>query len=161
MGTVNNDMMSFYKSCISALKNTDYQVIMSVGNLVAIENFGELPENISIYSHVDQIAVLEKADVFVSHCGMNSVSESLYFEVPLVMLPQTSEQKGVAERVFQLGAGIKLDKPNASSIIDAINQILNDSTYRENAKKISVEFKNCLGAKGAADKIIQVCNNAI
>ncbi len=161
MGTVNNDMMPFYKTCISALANTDYQVIMSVGNLVSIEDFGDLPENISVYSHVDQIAVLEKADVFVSHCGMNSVSESLYFEVPLVMLPQTSEQKGVAERVLQLGAGIKLDKLDGASVLSAINKIFSDSTYKQNAEKISDGFKNCSGARGAADKIIQVCNGSV
>ena len=161
MGTVNNDMMPFYKSCISAFANTDYQVIMSVGNLVSIEDFVKLPENISIFSHVDQIAVLEKADVFVSHCGMNSVSESLYFEVPLVMLPQTSEQKGVAERVSQLGSGIKLDKSNGASVLSAINKIFSDSTYRKNARKIAESFKNSSGAKGAADKIIQVCNSTV
>ena len=159
MGTVNNDMMPFYKACISALRDTDYQVIMSVGNLVSIEDFGELPENISVYSHVDQIAVLKKADVFVSHCGMNSVSESLYFEVPLVMLPQTSEQKGVAERVSQLGAGVKLDKLDGVSVMTAINKILSIDTYKQNAKKIAEGFKNSSGAKGAADKIIKVCND--
>ena len=161
MGTVNNDMMPFYKACISALRDTGYQVIMSVGNLVSIEDFGELPENISVYSHVDQIAVLKKADVFVSHCGMNSVSESLYFEVPLVMLPQTTEQKGVAERVSQLGAGVKLDKLDATSILSAINKILSVDTYKQNAKKIAKGFKNSSGAKGAADKIIQVCNGTV
>ena len=159
MGTVNNDMMPFYKACISALRDTDYQVIMSVGNLVSIEDFGELPENISVFSHVDQIAVLKKADVFVSHCGMNSVSESLYFEVPLVMLPQTSEQKGVAERVSQLGAGIKVDKLDGVSVMTAINKILSIDTYKQNAKKIAEGFKNSSGAKGAADKIIKVCND--
>ncbi len=161
MGTVNNDMMPFYKACISALRDTDYQVIMSVGNLVSIEDFWDLPENISVYSYVDQIAVLKKADVFVSHCGMNSVSESLYFEVPLVMLPQTSEQKGVAERVSQLGAGIKLDKSDGASVLSAINKILSFDTYKQNAKKIAEGFKNSSGAKGAADKIIQVCNDTI
>ena len=161
MGTVNNDMMPFYKACISALSNTDYQVIMSVGDSVSMESFGTLPENISVYSYVDQIAVLEKADVFVSHCGMNSVSESLYFEVPLVMLPQTSEQKGVAKRVSELGAGIKLDKSDAASILCAINEILASSIYKQNAMKIADGFKNSSGVKGAADKIIQVCDDRI
>lgn len=158
MGTVNNDMMLFYKNCISALADTDYQVIMSVGNIVSVEKFGKLPEKISVFSHVDQIAVLKQADVFLSHCGMNSVSESLYFGVPLVMLPQTSEQKGVAERVFQLGAGIKLDK--SLYVLSAINEIFEDNTYKQNASKISEGFKNSSGAKGAADKIIEVCEEA-
>ena len=161
MGTVNNNMMALYKRCLAALADTDYQVIMSVGNLVSIEEFGVLPENISVFTHVDQIAVLQQADVFVSHCGMNSVSESLYFGVPLVMLPQTSEQGGVAERVLQLGAGIKLDKSDANSILGAINKIFTDSSYAQNAAVISESFQRCSGAKGAADKIMQVCKNVV
>ncbi|MBQ3573282.1 MAG: glucosyltransferase, partial [Clostridia bacterium] len=161
MGTVNNDMLPFYKTCISALRNTDYQVIISVGNLVSIRDFGELPENISIYSYVDQIAVLKHADIFFSHCGMNSVSESLYFAVPLVMLPQTAEQKGTAKRVLELGAGIKPNKTDANSVLDAVNQIFSDNAYKQNAEKLAEGFRNCSGAKGAADKILKICNNAI
>lgn len=159
MGTVNNDRMLLYKNCISALADTGYQVILSVGNLVPVEDFGTLPENISVFSHVDQIAVLQQADVFVSHCGMNSASESLYFGVPLVMLPQTAEQSGVAERVYQLGAGIKLAKTDEASILYAINTMLTDDNYKQNAMALSESFKQCSGAKGAADKIIQVCKN--
>ena len=161
MGTVNNDMMPFYKGCIAAFRDTDFQVIMSVGNLVSVDDFGSLPENISVFTHVDQISVLEKADVFVSHCGMNSVSESLYYEVPLVMLPQTTEQKGVMQRVADLGAGIKLQKTDGISVLNAVNEILCDETYKQNAKKISEGFKKCPGAKGAAEKILEVCNDGI
>ena len=89
---------------------------------------------------------------------MNSVSESLYFEVPLVMLPQTSEQKGVAERVLEINAGIKLDKLDGANVLSAINKILSVDTYKQNAKKISDGFKNSSGVKGAVDKIIKVCN---
>jgi MGT family glycosyltransferase len=149
MGTVNNNMMALYKRCLAALADTDYQVIMSVGNLVSIEEFGVLPENISVFTHVDQIAVLQQANIFVSHCGMNSVSESLYFGVPLVMLPQTSEQGGVAERVFQLGAGIKLDKSDAASILGAIRKIFADNSYTQNAAVISEGFKHLLWCKGS------------
>ena len=157
MGTVNNDMMPLYKDCIKALTDTEYQVIMSVGNLVSLNDFGKLPDNISVFPQVDQIAVLKEADVFVSHCGMNSVNESLYFEVPLVMLPQTSEQSGVATRVSQVGAGIQLNKINAVAIKTAIELLLTDMSYKDNAKKISQGFKNCAGPKGAADKILQTC----
>lgn len=157
MGTVNNDLLPLYKECIQAFAETDYQVIMSVGNLVSMEEFGKLPENVSVYPSVDQIAVLQKADVFLSHCGMNSVNESLYFCVPLIMLPQTPEQGGVATRVEQVGAGIRLQKPDATSILNAVNTVLTETSYRENAKTISDGFKACSGAKGAADKILRVC----
>ena len=158
MGTVNNSMMPLYKAFISAFKNTDYQIIMSVGNMVSVDEFGELPENISVFPSVDQIAVLKKADVFISHCGMNSVSESLYFKVPLITLPQTAEQKGVALRVTELGAGIKLDKTDELSVLNAVNNIFENITYKKNAEKLSEGFRKCSGAKGAANKIIQLCN---
>ena len=161
MGTVNNDMMPFYRQCVSAFADTEYQVVMSVGNLVSMDDFGDLPEHVSVFTQVDQISVLREADVFVSHCGMNSVSESLYFAVPLVMLPQTAEQSGVAERVAQLGAGIKPDKPDAPSILAAIETLFADSSYRQNAALISESFRRCPGAKGAADKILQVCHGAV
>lgn len=160
MGTVNNDMMPLYKGCICALADTEYQVILSVGSLVSMEGFGKLPENVAVFPHVDQIAVLQQADVFVSHCGMNSVSESLYFGVPLVLLPQTAEQTGVAARVCQLGAGIKPDQQDADSILAAIRKILADTAYRQNAAEIAKGFHACSGAKGAADKILQVCESA-
>ena len=157
MGTVNNNLLSFYKTCLSAFENTPYQVILSVGNLVSLNEFGKLPEHISVFSHVDQIAVLKKADIFISHSGMNSVNESLYFGVPLIMLPQTSEQSGVAERVSQLGAGIRLHKPDADAIRNAVEKIFADGSYKQNACKISDGFQKCSGVKGAADKILQVC----
>ena len=161
MGTVNNDMLPFYKMCLSAFADTDYQVILSVGHLVPLDAFGEQPDHISIFPQVDQIAVLQQADVFLTHCGMNSVNESLYFGVPLIMLPQTPEQGGVAERVKQLGAGIKPDTADAPSILNAINELFTDPSYGQNALRISEGFQRCSGAKGAADKILQVCEHAV
>ena len=157
MGTVINDSTEFYKKCIEALANKKYQVIMSVGNLINIEDLGAVPYNITISRFVDQIAVLSQADVFLTHCGMNSVNESLYYKVPLVMYPQTSEQDGVATRVEQLGAGIRLKYVNAKSITETIENVLHTKSYYEQAARISEGFHKCTGVKGAADKIEQMC----
>lgn len=157
LGTVNNVMMKFYKNCIIALKNCDYQVIMSVGNLTDISEFGELPEHINIYQTVDQISVLKEADLFITHCGMNSVNEALYCEVPLVLFPQTTEQGGVARRVSDLGAGVYLKKNDAESIKNAVEILLTDEKYRQNAAKIAQSFRQSGGAAAAADAILNVC----
>ena len=103
------------------------------------------------------MAVLAQADVFFTHCGMNSVSESLYHGVPLVMLPQTPEQIGVATRTAQLGAGLRLQETTPAAIAAAVETVLNTPTYRESARRISEGFHACSGAKGAADKILSLC----
>ncbi|MBQ9123879.1 MAG: glucosyltransferase, partial [Lachnospiraceae bacterium] len=121
-----------------------------------ISLLGVLPDHIKVYPKVDQMAVLSQADVFLSHCGMNSVNESLFFGVPLITYPQTSEQGGVATRVEQVWAGIRLQKTTVSAIKEAVETILGDAIYKESAQKISKGFKKCSGAVGAADKIEQV-----
>ena len=137
-------------------KDTPYQVIISAGKNTDISGLGEIPENISVAPSVDQMAVLKKADVFLSHCGMNSVNESLYFEVPLVMFPQTSEQTGVARRVEQLGAGVFLKENKSDSIRSTLECVLDQASYKDAAKKISEGFKKCGGAKEAAQAILRV-----
>lgn len=162
MGTVNNDMLLFYKTCIESLKDSDYQVIISVGSqvdageLVALSGVYGIQADISIVPFVDQIAVLEKADVFLTHCGMNSVSEALYYEVPLVMFPQTNEQKGVAFRVAELGAGVYLEDESKEAIKEAFDNVLNQTEYKKQAGKISESFKKCGGFQAAVEKILAV-----
>ncbi|WP_289284566.1 macrolide family glycosyltransferase [Parablautia intestinalis] len=158
MGTVNNDMLPLYLKCISAFRATDYQLILSVGNIVDRNQFRILPDNISVFPQVDQIAILKKTDIFISHCGMNSVSESLYFGVPLIMLPQTSEQCGVARQVQRLGAGITLKRPSVHGLLSAVQTLLRDPSYQNHAKELSEGFKKCAGVRGAAEKILQVCD---
>ena len=164
MGTVNNDMTTFYKNCIDALKDSDYQVVLSVGSQVDIRQLeeyvtkSESKAQFYVLPYVDQIAVLEKADVFLTHCGMNSVSEALYSKVPLVMYPQTNEQKGVAFRVNELGAGMYLSGDSISDIQIAVKELLQRPEYKEQAAVISDSFFKCGGSKAAVEKILAVCS---
>ena len=164
MGTVNNDMTNFYKNCIDALKESDYQVVLSVGNQVDIRQLeeyvtkSESKAQFHVLTYVDQIAVLEKADAFLTHCGMNSVSEALFFKVPLVMYPQTNEQKGVAFRVNELGAGRFLESDSIPDIQSALKELVQCLEYKEQATVISNSFSKCGGSKAAVEKILDVSN---
>ena len=146
MGTVNQNP-EFYRNCIHALARTDWQVIISMGTNP--EHFDHLPDNIQIYETVDQMAVLSIADAFITHCGMNSASEGLYFKVPLVLFPQTPEQGAVAKRTEELGAGIRLKSIAEADILDALKQVLADPEYKNNAIKVSDSFHACGGASEA------------
>ena len=100
---------------------------------------------------LDQMAVLQIADVFITHRGMNSVSEALYNGIPLVLFPQTPEQRGVANRVKELGAGIFLENAsNPSDIKNTVMKVFENTTLKENTNKIKESFLECGGAKEAA-----------
>ena len=154
LGTVNNAMLDFYRNCLTALGNDPrYQVIMSVGCQVDIQSLGQLPANFQVAPNVDQVAVLQAADVFLTHCGMNSASEGLYCGVPLLLYPLTKEQQGVANRISQLGAGIMLKDSQPAAIRAGVEQLLAQSGFREQAAVLAASFRRCGGAEEAADAI--------
>lgn len=159
MGTVNNDMLELYRNCIRTFGNTDIELLISAGEMVDISSLGLLPENVRVERWVEQTAVLREADVFLSHCGMNSASESLYFGVPLLCYPQTSEQGAVAARVQQLGAGRPLVSNSVEDIERETKLLMDDPSYRENAEGIGASFRRCGGAAAAADKIELLVSN--
>ena len=153
MGTVINDRPDFYRKCIDALRSLNADVILSCGNAINRKKLGSLPDHIRVYAYVDQIDVLARADVFITHCGMNSVSESLYMAVPMVLYPQTNEQHAVARRVCEIGAGIMLKDDSSEGIRAAAQEILNKKTYGNAAAECSADFRACPGTAGAAEFI--------
>lgn len=153
LGTVINERPDFYKKCIEALGGCDTDVIISCGRGTDIASLGVLPENVRVYPHVNQVEVLAEADVFISHCGMNSVSESLYMATPLVLYPQTGEQNAVARRVAEKGAGLILRDDSARGIASAVFEVMGNPEYKTAAKACSDDFRSCSGAVGAAEFI--------
>lgn len=153
MGTINQNRQ-FYRNCINILSKTDWQVIISMGTNT--DHFDHLPDNIKVYDSVDQMAVLSIADAFLTHCGMNSASEGLYFGVPLVLFPQTPEQDAVAKRTEELGAGIRLKSIAEEDILDALTTVINDPQYKEGAARVSESFRQCGGAAEAKEFLEQI-----
>ena len=154
-GTVVNDDLSFFKMCIDAFKNSPYQVIISLGNRHDASVFSDIPKNIIIKKYVNQLAVLEKADVFITHGGMNGISESLYYGVPMVMIPDTFEQRYNVLRVKQSGAGIYLKKVKVTKerLLHAVERVLTEKHFSLSAKKMQENLKKGGGYQEAADLI--------
>ena len=153
LGTVLHNAPRFYRQCLRALAVMDCDAILSIGDKVDPASLGALPGNVQIFPRVNQMEVLAGADVFLTHCGMNSVSESLLCGVPMVLFPQHSEQEAVAGRAEELGAGMRLKKATAKEIRKALEAVLANKRYKEAARVIAEDFAKCGGAREAADFI--------
>ena len=153
LGTVINERPDFYNKCAQALGDLDIDVIISRGKYLDEKLLGDLPNNIKTFPSVDQLDILSKADAFITHCGMNSVSESLYMATPMVLYPQTGEQCAVARRAEEENAGIMLSDDSAEGIKKAVLEILNNKKYAEAALEMSDNFRSCPGVEGAAEYI--------
>ncbi len=155
LGTVANANLDFYKNCFEALgSRDDIIIIMSIGQRINKSDLGPIPKNFKVYDYVPQLKLLKQTDLFITHGGMNSSSEGLYNGVPLIVVPQFGDQPIVAMRVAQLGAGVALmANRQASDIQVAVNKVLSDKSYKENAQKIGESLKSGGGYKKAAKLI--------
>jgi MGT family glycosyltransferase len=157
MGTINNNCTGFYQKCIEAFKEEGYKVVMSVGNKVDISSLGILPPNFIVRNYVPQLEILKLADAFISHGGLNSVSEALYYGVPVAAIPMANDQPVVASRLEALGAGMKLrmDEITPQILRDTVHELLTDESYRSASKMVGRTFAEAGGYKAAADAILE------
>ncbi len=159
LGTIVKGAKSFFKKCIDAFKNEDVTVVMSVGKNVKKQFLGEIPENFMVYNTAPQISILKQADVFVTHGGMNSVSEAMVNGVPMVIIPFMADQPTNAGRIEELGLGRKMDYRAVSNqtLREVVLAVLKDEIIAQNMKRMQEKMKECPGNPGGAKMIMQYC----
>ncbi|GHO97062.1 putative UDP-glucosyltransferase YjiC [Reticulibacter mediterranei] len=157
LGTAYNNRLDFYQTCFEAFAGTEWQVVLAYGKRVNSADLGETPDNFLIAPHVPQLEILSRADLFISHGGMNSTMESLSFGVPLVVVPQMWEQEMNGRRVQELGLGLSLDRDTITgeSLRAAVEQIAHDSGVHTRLQSMQSEIHQAGGYQRAADAIKQ------
>jgi MGT family glycosyltransferase len=150
-------------------KSSQLKIIISVGG-PGLKNFNEkisqgklnLPNNILLRAKVPQLEVLKRADLFITHCGMNSTLETIKYGVPVIGMPLSADQPLVAIRICdELKYGIRLDPDNftINQLNDSIDQVLSDGKFKANIdrmSKISAKYNGAVeGAKLLTDYLYQ------
>jgi len=161
LGSVLSDA-TFYQKCIRALADTNYLVVLNIGQQLSANDF-DIPSNFIVCNYVPQLDVLPFTDIFVTHGGMNSAHEGLYFEVPLVVVPQVSDQFLVAQAVVDKGLGYWLNSSWASpsKLRQTIDQCLQTPPITTNVKKIATALQKAGGPNKAATLIQQFLQAAL
>lgn len=156
LGTIFNNVADFYRTCFAAFADSPYQVVMSIGSNVDEQTLGPPPDNFIVRRYVPQLEILARAALFITHGGMNSVSEALLEGVPLLVVPQIGDQFFVAQRVTNLGAGWSLAtgqlRPEQLNALAA--RILSDSRFKAAAQRIGQSLKAAGGYQQAAAIIL-------
>jgi MGT family glycosyltransferase len=166
LGTVHHINTEFYRTCFKAFADHPAQFILSVGRHANINELGTIPSNFIVRTHVPQLEILQHAGVFITHGGINSVHEGLYYGVPLILIPHQFEQLLNARVVTARNAGLIIEdqvhhKPvSAETLRQALQQVLTDPRYMENAKRIQNLLRETGGFRQAADAIQAYINGS-
>jgi MGT family glycosyltransferase len=153
LGTTFHNVPAFYRACFEALGGGPWQVVLSTGG--AELDFGAPPDNFLVRRFVPQLDLLPRASAFVTHGGMNSANEALYFGVPLVVVPQRGDQHMVGARVAELGAGLAISPRDvdAARLRGAVEAVLSRQAFRERAQALGASLRASGGYRRAADAI--------
>lgn len=104
-GTLYDYSLEFYQKCINKLSTKKYEVIIITKEEKVNELRKNAPNNINIFSHVNQKEVLSNCHIFISHGGNNSFYESIVNRVPTLYIPIIGDQMLVAKTAQKYGVG--------------------------------------------------------
>lgn len=154
-GSFFTDQAAFYRTCVEAFGAGAWQVAMSIGSMGRAE-LGSFPSTVEAQPSFPQLSVLRHARAFVSHAGMNSTMEALYYGVPLVTVPQMPEQETNADRVTELGLGTRLDatRLTADQLRATVENLAADAETRARVDAMSAATRAAGGTERAADELL-------
>lgn len=158
LGTAYNARPDFFRMMMSSAAARPWHVVLAIGDQVAPDSLGPVPDNVEVHEQAPQLAVLQHARAFVTHAGMGSTMEGITHQVPIVALPQMAEQRANADRIVELGLGRALSPENldADSLWAAVDAVAEDAGIRRRLAQMHQECVTAGGAAGAAQVIERV-----
>ena len=132
-GTLMHADKRFWKKLIAAFAGKRVEVVCSVGSEKLVRALGDLPSNVRAFAKVPQLTLLSRAALFVTHGGMNSVNEALYYGVPMIVLPFGLDQPLVGRELQRrkLGRVIAPRELTAARLWRTAKELLRDLEARE------------------------------
>jgi zeaxanthin glucosyltransferase len=158
MGTILNGRADVFRTIIAALAmHKHLQLVLSIGDQLDPRQLGPAPKNAIVINRAPQLDVLKRASVCITHSGLNTVLESLAQGVPQVAIPVAYDQPGVAARIAHHRTGVvtSLDKLTADHLSTLLDEVLNNSAYRNNAQRLQGAIAKANGLSAAVDIIEQ------
>ena len=156
LGTIFNRDHALLRRISKALAARGWQVIVSLGDAAASSE-DPWPDHVEAHGFVDQIGVLAQADLFVTHGGMNSVSEALSYAVPMIVIPQAVDQHMVARQAANLGTAVVIepDAVRPDSIGAAVERIERDrAAFTAAAQRVQASFSDVSPVSDAVDQAL-------
>jgi MGT family glycosyltransferase len=164
LGTLVNGITSIYQTILAAVgRMPEVQIVLAKGNNVELNELGPIPPNVMVVDKAPQLELLKRSVLCITHAGLNTALESLANGVPMMAIPISYDQPGVATRIAHHGAGefLEVDNLTIDGLHELIQKVLRTSAYREKAQYFRDVIAKCPGLDVAAEAIERAFEQAI
>ncbi|MEM9948537.1 MAG: glycosyltransferase [Cyanobacteria bacterium P01_D01_bin.36] len=157
LGTVQNRLIEVFYKIAEACDGLDAQLVLSLGGSAKPEALPNLAGSPLVVGYAPQLDLLKKAALTITHGGMNTTLECLNNGVPMVVIPIANDQPGIAARVQWAGCGeaIPVKKVTVAKLRKAIQAVLTQEAYKQNAERLQLAIRRAGGTGRAVDIIEQ------
>ncbi|MEV8341479.1 macrolide-inactivating glycosyltransferase [Streptomyces niveus] len=156
LGSANTKQPGFYRACVEAFGDLPgWHVVLQIGKFVDPSELGEIPGNIEVHPWVPQLAILKKADAFITHAGAGGSQEGLATGTPMLAIPLAVDQFGNADTLVQLGVARRLpmEDVTAEALREAVTALVADPEVALRGEEIKQDMAREGGTHQAADII--------
>ncbi|MEU6739056.1 glycosyltransferase [Streptosporangium sandarakinum] len=152
LGSLGSADVELMQRVIDVLATTPYRFIVSMGPL---HEEIKLADNMWGAETVPQTTILPMVDLVITHGGNNTTTEALHFGKPMILLPLFWDQYDNAQRVHELGYGVRLGTYTFTDeeLTGALERLLGDTALRERLAAAGEEIRRRDGLRRAADLI--------
>ena len=129
------------------------EIVITTGGLFL--DVDRVPPNCFIEEFAPGRPIMEKSSAVVNHGGNGTVYQAITAGAPIIGIPYHIDQEINLQRVEELGFGVMISekKCNATTLFSALQKLVRDSSYRENARKLQGCLKQYPGPALAARHI--------
>jgi UDP:flavonoid glycosyltransferase YjiC (YdhE family) len=159
LGTLQNQTLGYFRTIAESCAGLPVQLVISLGGAALPQDLASgrerWPGEPIVVPYAPQVELLKRATLMITHAGMNTVLHCLALGVPMVAVPITNDQPGIAARARHCGAAtvLPLARLSAAALRDRVQQVLREPSYRLAAQRIAHAIERAGGVTRAADVI--------
>jgi zeaxanthin glucosyltransferase len=152
MGTLQNRQGPIFEAIAAACAGLDMQLVLSLGTPDPRLEL-KLAGAAIVVPFAPQLELLRRAVLTITHAGLNTALGSLAQGVPIVAIPITNDQPGVASRLEWLGVArvVPPARLTAQRLRASVRAVFSEAHYRARAQQWKAEIGNIEGLRLAAD----------
>jgi len=146
------------RAAAAGLAGAPYEAILTTGRRRAGSISAAAP-NVHVHDWLAHDTLLPRCSALVTTGGAGTTMAGLRAGLPLVIVPTSWDKPEIALRVVEAGAAVRVQprRCTPAALRAAVDEVLEDPAYRENARQIAEKLAAAPGPAGAADHIEALC----